>query len=76
MFSNVMEETKPCNNFNNMQQNTGFFNMETSPGMASERKANWNLTQAEAQAQMEGMENEMGGASALDENGNPVSVSY
>lgn len=71
-----MEETKPCNNFNNMQQNTGFFNMETSPGMASERKANWNLTQAEAQAQMEGMENEMGGASALDENGNPVSVSY
>ena len=32
--------------------------MDSSPGMASENKANWDMTQAEAEIYLEGMQNE------------------
>jgi hypothetical protein len=50
MFSKIMEETKPSNMFNNANNSNSFFGLNSSPGMASEFKANWNLTAAEANA--------------------------
>ena len=71
-----MEETKPSNIFNNTQPSNNFFGMESSPGMASEMKANWNMTKAEAEAALEEMENEMGGENGQNGVGANQQLSY
>jgi len=53
-----MEHSKPHDIFGNHLSVPSFQNgMDSSPGMASENKANWDMTQAEAEIYLENMQN-------------------
>lgn len=69
-----MEHTKSGDVFGNRLLVPGFSTgMDSSPGMASENKANWDMTQAEAESYLENMQNE---GSGTNDAGEQVSYIY